>query len=617
MNLPNLKDEKRLAIDIESSDRDLKELGPGPRRSGSRILGVSLATADRSWYFCVDHRVPGTDGSPPPNIPPEKFYPWLAETIRGVELVGANLTYDLDFLQYQGVVPDRTWRDVQIAEPLINENRRTYGLDSLADEYLGIGKEDDKVESWIADHRKEIGFRERTGLKKYLDSAPWDLVAEYGDMDARITYDIYQKQIPLLEREDLWDLFEMESELSRVLLMMRKNGVRFDQARASRVDEMLDKDLHRKQILLNKLAGFNVRVNAAEDIAKIFDKKGIKYPKTSTGKPSFRAQWLEDLGDKWGLGEAIVDLRRSMKTSGTYAKGLQRFVVDGRIHTVFNQLRGDSWGTVTGRLSSEKPNLQNQPGRAKEIANMIRSLFIPEEDHDWIKADYSQVEYRWFAHFAYGVAPTFAQPVVDAYTANPLTDYHAQAASIVFGVPVDEVTKEQRTIAKTINFGVLYGMGKDKLAASLGLSVEEATYILNDYNRRLPFLKKTQWTATRVAEQRGYVKTILGRRRRFSDRNFAYKAINAVVQGTAADQMKTAMVEAYKAGLLGEPGSGLLVPHLTVHDELDLSKPKTKQGDEMLREFKHIAETCIPCRVPIVMDLEIGRNWGTLKDLEV
>lgn len=614
MSLPNLDGINRLAIDIETCDPGLKELGPGPRRKDSRILGVSLATDDRQWYFCVDHREPGTNGTPPPNIPPDLFYSWLGGVVRDVELVGANLTYDLDFLQYKGAMPTKTWRDIQVAEPLLDENQRSYSLDNLADKYLGIGKEDDAVEAWIWDHRKDIGFRERTGLKKYLYRAPWDLVAEYGAADARLTYDVFRKQEPLIEEQGLRELFDIESDLSRVLLLMRKNGVRFNLARAEEVDEILERDLHRKQRMLDEIAGFHIRVNAAEDVAKLFDRKGIKYPRTATGKPSFRAAWLESLDDRYGLGESIVDIRRAMKTSGTYAKGLQRFVVGERIHTVFNQLRGDSWGTVTGRMSSEKPNLQNQPGRVKETADMIRSLFVPEEDHDWIKADYSQVEYRWFAHFAYGVDPSAAQSVIDAYNLDPRTDYHAKAASIVFGVPVESVTKEQRTIAKTINFGVLYGMGRDKLASSLGMSVEKATYILNDYHRRLPYLKRTQSMATRTAEVRGYVKTILGRRRRFPDPSHAYKAINSVVQGTSADQMKKAMVDTYRAGLLGEPGSGLLVPHLTVHDELDMSKPRTKEGDQMLAEFRHIAETCIPCRVPIVMDLERGSSWGNLTD---
>jgi DNA polymerase I-like protein with 3'-5' exonuclease and polymerase domains len=301
--------------------------------------------------------------------------------------------------------------------------------------------------------------------------------------------------------------------------------------------------------------------------------------------------------------------------------------VSGRIHCNFNQLRSDAYGTVSGRFSSSNPNLQNIPARDPVMGPLLRSVFIPEEDHDWGSADWSQIEYRFCVHYAHLTPGIDASVAVDMYRNDANTDFHQLAA---------EISGVERKKAKSVNFGVVYGMGVATMAAQLGCSFDEAEKILTTFHTEMPFLKAIYDTATRRAAQKGHITTILGRRRRFTKWEYnnklfnckddalleklehpsrygvrraqTHKALNALLQGSAADLMKQAMVEMYESGLFE-----VLVPHITVHDEMNVSIPRTAIGTEAFKEMQHIMETSMPLAVPVFASASTGNNWSEAK----
>ena len=345
---------------------------------------------------------------------------------------------------------------------------------------------------------------------------------------------------------------------------------------------------------------------------------------TNTGTPSFQATFLERHEDP--ITNLIVQYRKMDKFIGTFLKGsMLNMLIGDRLHTQFNQLKGDENGTVTGRFSSSNPNLQFIPNRDPELGPLCRSLFIPDEGDWWARADYSQIEIRLLAHYAIGDG---SNDIRQAFLDDRTLDYHQWCADTA-GIT--------RKAAKTINFGIIYGMGAKKLAEALGIDTGESEEFLRMYYEKLPFLKRTLRTASAKAQNAGFVRTILGRRRRFNlwesdqisaspDREMVlretkragghriqragcYKAFNAVDQGSAADIMKSAMVDISKSGVCDVLG----FPPLTVHDELDWSIPKTKIAKEAFEESCRIMENTIPLRIPVLVDHDTGEHWGDVK----
>jgi DNA polymerase I-like protein with 3'-5' exonuclease and polymerase domains len=525
------------------------------------------------------------------------------------------------------------WFDVQNAEPLIDENQARYNLDALAEKYLQKKKFETELEQECS----------RRGLKgkvqKHLWRLPASIVGPYAEEDAVLPLEIFKKQKRILDADGLWDLFMIETNLIQLLIQMRKIGVRINTSKLERVIDEMTKRLRRKERELNKIAGNEVEYWAAASIQKVFDRLGISYPLTQkTKQPSFTKDSL--LKCENPIGELILECRSLDKFVGTFLTGsLMDQVINGRIHSLFNQQKSDDYGTVTGRFSSSHPNLQFIPIRDEELGPLCRSMFIPEEDCLWGKTDYSQVEFRIFAHYAMGEgADHFRQQYVD----EPLTDFHDWCAKEAF-IP--------RRSAKTINFGILYGMGLEKTAASLKRPMEEAKVFVDQYFKKFPFIRYTLQKASNKAADTGFIKTILGRRRRFVywepfDRELSknitamkderimlakvrdaiakavrenkepprpgirragtFKGLSALIQGSAADLLKKAMVDCWKAGVFN-----VLPPHLTVHDELDVSIPKTKEGTEAFAEKKRLMENAIPFKVPIIADQDIMIDWGT------
>jgi len=630
-SFPDLSRAKVISIDVETRDDDLVEKGPGVRRD-AYIIGVSIA-ADHD--FCEYYPIAHDWG---PNLNKKAVFSWLKKELSRVSQIklGTNLLYDFDFLAEQGVQVKGPWYDVQIAEPLLDENNAgNYNLGALAKKYLGETKEETELEAYCL----ERGWKGK--VQKYLWKIPFEKVTCYAKQDVRLPIKIFKKQASILKAEELWDLFLLETRLSPLLLQMRRIGIRIDETKLNHAIIEYNKRLKRTYAELKKLVGFKINYQAAEDIAKAFDKFKVEYPLTAkTKKPSFVKEWLR--AHEHPLPKLITACRTLDKFIGTFLKGsIKDQLINGRVHCLFNQLLSDEYGTVTGRFSCSHPNLQFIPARDEELGPLCRSMFIPEKGCDLGKADYSQVEFRIFAHYAIGLG---SDQFRAEYNENPKIDYHQWCANTI-GKP------EQRRKAKDINFGLIYGMGLRKLARQLGLPYTEAEKFLQEYNEKIPFMKTTLEAASNAALLKGYVKTILNRRRRFItwapvdytlakeldaiedkslmlkqvnkkiwealdkgeipprpgvQRAYTYRALNAIIQGSAADLIKKAMVDIWEAGLCG-----ILIPHLTVHDELISSVPKTKEGKEAFKEMIHIMETTIKFKVPIIIDHALVENWGT------
>lgn len=621
---PNLAAARCLAIDTETKDPNLLTKGPGWGRHDGHIVGVSVATDDgHSWYFPMRHEV-----CPEDNLDPIHTLAWLRDALGNARQpkVGANLLYDVGWLQEEGVHVRGDLVDVQFAEALLDE-RASVGLDLLGQKYLGLGKESSYLYQWCADY---YGGQPNDRQRANIFRSPPSLVGPYAQSDVTIPLAVARKQYPLLDQQNLLQLFSMENRLIPLLVAMRMRGVAVDLAKAEKLGDDLSVVIERKQAELNALAGQDVNVNAPASLAAAFDAMGLAYPRTPKGNPSFVKEWLE--AQTHPVARLIVDIRKCIKLGGTFVKSyLLEKNVDSRVHCQFHPLRGDKKGTRSGRFSSSDPNLQNIPARDEELAPLIRGLFVPDYGHrGWRRYDYSQIEYRFLAHYAVGKG---SEDIRQRYLRDPNTDYHEATITLIH-----ELTRVilGRKPAKNINFGLIYGMGKPKLVKSLGLSKAEGKELFDAYHVGVPFAKATADATAAEAAELGFITTILGRRSRFDlwepkgrrndgkpalpldraiheygdiKRAFTHKALNRRLQGSSADMMKVSMLQCWEDGVFDATG----VPLLTVHDELDFSDPGTPESDAGFAEVKRIMECCMPLRVPVVADEEFGPDWGHVK----
>ena len=608
---PDLSGATIICIDCETYDPDLLTDGPGVRRDGY-IVGVSVGVPDGGrWYFPMRHTV-----CPEQNMDPEMVLKWArVELCRPNQpKCGANLMYDLDYLSAAGVNVTGPFIDVQIAEPLIDENARSYSLDTISNKYLGEGKKDDALYRWAY---LSYGGKEGRSQAGNIWRSPPSLVGPYAEGDVDLPLRIWEHQKKIIEAEGLAEVFSIESRLIPLLLAMRQRGVRIDVEAAGRAFEMLSDKITEAE---KSLGGIDIY--SGQDIARYCKKEGIEYQLTDAGNPSFTANWLERHANP--RIKMISEARKYYKARDTFVKG---YILDshikGRIHAQFNQLRSEDGGAVSGRFSSSLPNLQNIPARDEMVGPMMRSMFLPEEGETWAKFDWSQIEFRFLCHYGRGQGADVARSM---YINDPTTDFHQMAA---------ELTGIDRKPAKNINFGLVYGMGEKTMADGLGRSLADVKPMFETYHARLPFIKHTFSEVSKMAEKRGYIRTMLGRRRRFDlyepvkwtenaialpleaatarwgnvRRAATHKGLNALLQGSAADAMKIAMVRMWEDGICSPSELGALL--MTVHDEGDFSIPPDKM--ELLAEVKHIMETCITLRVPVIAELEVGPNWGSLK----
>jgi DNA polymerase I-like protein with 3'-5' exonuclease and polymerase domains len=606
---PSLTGQGAISIDCETYDPDLKKRGPGPHRDGF-IAGIAVGTeSGYRNYFPIAHE-------PGPNLPKAAVLSWLSRELQSdVPKIGANLIYDLAFLSTAGVKATGPFYDVQIAEPLLDETRLSYSLETLAQHYLGEGKVEDQLETLIV---------ERFGKKNpkaNIWRAPSDIAAPYAVGDVDLALRIFAKQeVELKKKGRLWELFLMESKLMPMLLAMRQRGVRVDLNRAEQLYEELTTKQDEAYAAIKAMTGIEIAPWNARSLAKIFDHLGLEYPRTpKTEAPSFTKAWLEY--HPHPVTNLIRKVRHLDKLRETFIKGfILKGHTNGRIYTQFNQLRSDSYGTVSGRLSSSTPNLQQIPVRSPE-GKMIRSIFVPDEGQRLFKNDYSQIEYRLIVNDAAQLNLPGAQIAADQYNCDESADFHQIVA---------DMTGLTRDAAKTVNFGLAYGEGVARLCASLGLNSEEGEALLNEYHRQAPFIKQLSSRYTQIAARTGEIETLLGRIRRFntweirrgdkvfyfrerrpgSRRAFTHAALNARIQGSAADIMKLSMVNIWESGICDVLGA----PHLTVHDELCGSYRDNRAGREALRELKNIMENCVELLVPLKVDAATGPNWGSCEE---
>jgi len=448
--------------------------------------------------------------------------------------------------------------------------------------------------------------------KSEMYKLPATFVGEYAEEDARLTLKLHEKLSWEIKKDNLETIYDIECRLINVIFNMTKKGVRFDLDRCLILnDKFRNKE---KKILkrLKDLTNHKVEIWAAASIAKAFDSLNLPYERTEkTNAPSFTKMFLMDHPHE--LPRLIMQARELNKLRGTFLQGLVNHNTSGRIHAHINQIRSDSGGTVTGRFSYSHPNLQQIPNRG-QFAGSIRKLFIPEMGEYWLKADYSQQEPRLLTHWACLVGQMGAEEVKEAYKKSDL-DFHQQTA---------EMAGVERRLAKTIGLGVMYGMGYNKLARELDIEPPEAKKMLADFRKRVPFMQGMLEAVMNRANSKGIVRTLLGRKCRFDlweptqwgvhkalplnqakveygdaiKRAGTYKALNRLIQGSAADQTKKAMVDIYEE--LG------IVPLIQVHDELDCSVKSEIEA----RKIKNIMETCVELEVPSKVDTDLGESWG-------
>lgn len=641
--LPSLKGLKRISVDVETHDENLRTLGPGTRR-GSYVVGLAVGTDQGGrWYFPVAHE--GGD-----NMDGDKVRAWAKKELNDFdgEVVGAHILYDLEFL----AMPewDVTFRnakgfhDILLAEPLIDEWRpHGYSMDDVAEYHLGENKRHDMLFAWGAAN----GWTTEDQVKSNLWRAPARFVGAYGEGDADLPLRIFEIQQKLIEEQELQQVYDLERGLLPLLLAMRLRGVPVNVQRAERVhNQMLqerDKWLARvRDLSRNKAA----ELFAPDTFAPALLERGLHVPRTAKkGKLSVTKQWLALYEGKDALVDAIQAGRRVDKIISTYTSNILSFNINGRIYAEFPQLKGESGGTIA-RFSSARPNLQNQPARDEELGPMTRSIFEPEEGEEFERQDESQIEYRLLVHFAANTKDPRtrnnlpgALEARDSYINDPSTDFHKMAAEMVGIDPEDKVLRKR---VKNVNFCRVYMGGDDKIAATAGISLSDAKTFARTYDQKLPFVRRIGEIAMDMARERGFIRTLLGRRQRFTlyeprgyapkgqskaerkaqmmlyeqavatygankiQRAFCHAGLNRCLQGSAADVLKKALKDTWDAGVCAVLGA----PLITVHDENDWSVPRTKAGQEAAAEARHIMETTVSLSVPLKVDYERGSNWG-------
>jgi DNA polymerase I-like protein with 3'-5' exonuclease and polymerase domains len=604
---PSLEGQGWIAVDVETHDPQLRERGMGAWRDG-KLVGVAVGTqAGFRRYYPIAHEIG-------PNLPKEYVLAWLCrEMARPVPKVGAKLLYDLSYFAASGVEVAGPFYDIQIAEPLLDETQLSYSLENISRRRLGVGKVEDDMSKWLT---KAFG----QDVKGNIWRAPSAVVGPYAEGDVDLPLRIFEKQKAELKEQGLWDLFIMESKLIPMLVAMHRRGVPVDLARA---DELYNSMARRQADALARIeaaSGIDVDLWAAASLARVFDKLGLPYPRTDkTNAPSFRKEWLAQ--QRHPVAGLIRDARGYDKLKETFVKGV---VLDGhhngKIHCQFNQLRSDAGGTVSGRMSSSNPNMQQIPIRNVDYGKQIRSMFVAEPGQRWWRFDWNQIEYRLIVHYASLMNLPGAADVVHKYLTDPSTDYHKAVAAM---------TGLSRDDAKALNFGLAYGQGLWLLCHNLGVDQAEGTRIIDEYHAKAPYIRALSQMVSAKASRVGVIRTLGGRLRRFNmwerqedgktvyfkqqeagcKRAFTHAALNALIQGSAADIMKTAMVQIWESGVCNELGA----PHLTVHDELDGSVPPTQAAQEALAEVKRIMETCVTLHVPLKTDGGTGPDWGRIE----
>ena len=631
---PDLRAAEEIAIDLETRDPDLKKLGSGAITSNGEVVGIAVAVDGWKGYFPIAHEIG-------PNLDRKKVLDWFTDVCSSpATKIFHNAMYDVCWIRNLGIKINGLIVDTMIAASLIDENRFSYTLNTMSWAYLNKGKN----EARLIEAAKERGL----DAKAEMWRLPAMEVGSYAEQDASLTLELWQKFKKIIIEDDLQNVFNLETDLFPCLVDMRHLGVRVDIEKANQLKTAL---AVKEENLLQQIkieTGVDIQLMAARSIAPLFDKLNLPYSKTEkSGEPSFTKNFL--VTHKHPVVRMIAEARKINKVRTTFIDSIIKHEHKGRIHADINQIRSDDGGTVTGRFSYSNPNLQQIPARDPDTGPLIRSLFIPEEGCKWGTFDYSQQEPRLVAHYALKFELPSVNDIADSYENDPSTDFHKIVA---------EMADIPRSQAKTINLGLFYGMGKAKLMNELDLTKDKADDLFKKYHDRAPFVKQLMNKVMNAALNKGQIKTLLERRCRFpkyepilkgSDwgkyipaedeermkelqemgpvlidfegnvikekdgkpkknywhnnptrRAFTYKALNKLIQGSAADMTKRAMVNLYKKGYLA---------HIQIHDELDFSIESKDQADKI----KKIMEQAVDLEVPNKVDYESGPNWGEIK----
>ena len=599
---PDLRSYDEIAIDLETRDPELKTRGSGSVIGLGEVVGIAVAVPGRKFYFPIAH------GSGP-NMDKKKTLEWFKDICASdATKIFHNAMYDVCWIRKLGIKINGLVVDTMIAASLIDENRFKYDLNSLSWDYLGFGKS----EIALVEAAKSRGLDPKADL--------WQLpameVGTYAEKDAELTLELWQVFKKEIIYQDVESIFNLETDLFPCLVDMRFLGVRVDVERAHKLKQDLE---YQEKLLLSQIkkeSNIEVQIWAARSIAKVFDKLKLPYDRTAkTQAPSFTKNFLQE--HPHPVVKQIAQAREINKAHTTFIDTIIKYEHKERIHAEINQIRSDAGGTVTGRFSYNNPNLQQLPARNKDLGPMIRSLFLPEDKCHWGCFDYSQQEPRLVVHYAALHKFPTVYDVVEEYENDSSTDFHRTVA---------EMAMVPRSQAKTINLGLFYGMGKAKLQAELGVSKDKAAELFDQYHAKVPFVKQLMNAASNRAQERGQIRTLLGRLCRFHlwepnsfgmhkamlhedalrehgpgiRRAYTYKALNKLIQGSAADMTKISMVNLYKEGI---------VPHIQIHDELDVSVESPEQAEKIIE----IMEQAVKLEVPNKVDYEKGKNWGEIR----
>ena len=598
---PDLSKYDEIAIDLETKDPELKTMGSGSVTGRGHIVGIAVAVHDWVGYYPIKHEGGG-------NMDHGMVTRWLQDVLKTpADKIFHNAMYDVCFLRAERFEIQGRIIDTMIAGSLVDENRFRYDLGSMGRDYIGRGKN----EAVLAETAKEWGIDAKSEMYKL----PAMYVGAYAEADAQLTLDLWQEMKKEIINQDIEDIFKLETELFPCLVDMRFLGVRVDTEAAYELKQKLLAEEKECLHIVQKETGVDTQIWAARSIAQVFEKLHLPFDRTEkTNSPSFTKNFLQN--HPHPIVQKIARAREINKAHTTFIDTIIKHEHLGRIYAEINQLRSDSGGTVTGRFSYANPNLQQIPARNKELGPMIRSLFIPEQDCKWGVFDYSQQEPRLVVHYAALQNMYAVGDVLDAYNDGD-ADFHKIVAEMA------NIPREQ---AKTINLGLFYGMGKNKLQAELGVNKEKAQELFRQYHSRVPFVKQLMDSVMSRAQDRGRIRTLLGRLCRFHlwepnqfgihkplphdaalaehgpgiRRAYTYKALNRLIQGSAADMTKKAMIDLYKEGI---------TPHIQVHDELDISVESEAHADKI----KEIMEGAVALEVPNKVDYESGTNWGNIK----
>jgi len=606
-SFPDLSRYKHIAIDLETYDPNLKTRGSGAIQGKGYIIGVAVAVEGWEGYYPIRHR----EG----NLDEKIVLDWLRDVCKTPAIkIFHNAMYDVCWLKAYNIPINGHIVDTMVMLSLVDENRLWYSLNSASFDYLHE----------VKDERALTEAAEQAGVdpKAEMYKLPAMYVGKYAEKDAELTLELFKVLSRSISKQNLQNIFDLETQLFPCLVDMRFKGVKVDIESAHKLKKQLSDQEKKLLSEVKAETGIECQIWAARSVAKVFDVLKLPYERTAkTQAPSFTKNELQTHAHP--LVNKIAKARELNKAHTTFIDTIIKYEHNGRIHADINQIRGARGGTVTGRFSYQHPNLQQIPARNKDLGPKIRNLFLPEEGCKWGCFDYSQQEPRLVVHYAATTEPI----CFDESVKKIVERFNDKDDDVDFHQIVADMANISRTQAKTINLGLFYGMGKNKLQSELGLPTkQDADNLFDQYHDSVPFVKDLMNKTSTHAQLNGVIGTLLGRRCRFDKwepyqfgmhkpmtleeaektygrgrirRAFTYKALNKLIQGSAADMTKKSMLDLYKEGIIA---------HIQIHDELDISV----ESDKKAKRIINIMEASVDLKVPNKIEYKLGKTWGDI-----